>query len=83
MGKISDIPDRGCPAVLKEFSRNPFKKFAIPAVSMPNSLQNPLERPRDLQRRWQWLLQRTGTPENSALIDRKLTAVPVPATATD
>jgi hypothetical protein len=28
MGKISDIADRGCPAVLKEFSRNRFKKSA-------------------------------------------------------
>jgi hypothetical protein len=36
---------------------------------MPNSLQYPLERHRDLQRRWQRLLQRTATPKNSALVD--------------
>jgi hypothetical protein len=31
---------------------------------MPNSLQYPLERERDLQRRWQRLLQRTIAPKS-------------------
>ena len=37
---------------------------------MPNSLQYPLERQRDLQRKWQRLLQRTATtPKSRALVD--------------
>jgi hypothetical protein len=36
---------------------------------MPNSLQYPLERHRDLQRRWQRLLQQTATPIKRAPVN--------------
>jgi hypothetical protein len=38
-------------------------KWKETALSMPNSLQYPLERERELQRRWNRLLQRTVEPK--------------------
>jgi hypothetical protein len=40
-------------------------------IPLPNSLQYPLELQRDLQRRWQRLLQRTAAPNVRAAVALK------------
>jgi hypothetical protein len=43
---------------------------------MPNSLQYPLERERDLQRRWEGLLRRTTPPKEGASTAPRVLAYP-------
>jgi hypothetical protein len=45
--------------------------LAIPLmeIAVPNTLQYPLERQRDLQRRWQRLLRRTAAPKSRRAIE--------------
>jgi hypothetical protein len=45
---------------------------------VPNSLQYPLERERDLERRWQRLLQRTATAKHPVAVASKYLRAPSP-----
>jgi hypothetical protein len=44
---------------------------------VPNTLQIPLERNRDVQRRWQQMLQRTAAPRSIPPVGLKYSRTPV------
>jgi hypothetical protein len=57
-------PGRSATARIYEFAMD--RRLVV-----PNLLQYPLERHRDVQRRWQRLLQRTGSPKDRGAIPLK------------
>jgi hypothetical protein len=50
----------------------PTRRFPV-----PNTLQIPLERHRDVQRRWQHMLQRTAAPRSTPSVGLKYSRTPV------
>jgi hypothetical protein len=62
----ASIPPRRVPRPWNDHGPRSVTPIPIRRLPVPNTLQYPLERHRDIQRRWQRLLQRTAAPKDRA-----------------